>query len=358
MRNNVTTYDIAQMAGISQTTVSKILNNKGDMISSETRERVQKIMLELNYKPNFMARALKTGKTESIGVMGSLTLANFDSPYFSGLVSSMEESLSRHTSQYSLNIFGANYHGHSGLETFEKSAELVRKGMVDGLIFIILAFDLKNFEKTMKPVLDELQLPFVVIHSTSRKLGYNNVGVDSFHGGYLAGQHLASLGHKEIWLYEIETELYSPQYIEVKEGFRKALADYGVNWNEQMVIKHIKSKDKAGIYQEAYQTILKTEKIPPAMFVYIDDAAVGVLHALEERGIRVPEDTAIVSIDSAKPNQYYETTLTSVRHPVQQKAETAVTMLFDVLEGRKKREIVQHTIIKPWLEVRKSCGAK
>jgi LacI family transcriptional regulator len=349
---NVTMKDVAKKAGVSLPTVSEVLNNRRTFASQATRERVQKIARQLNYQPNFLARSLKMGKTKCIGLMGSLAMANLNFPYFQDTIASVENSLVKLTDQYSLNIFGANYN-----ETYKKSIELIRKGIVEGLLLIILAIDLKKFAEKLKPVLDDCRLPFVVIHSTSQTLGFNNVGLDSFYGGYLAGDHLGRLGHKEVWVYALKGDMESPQTMEIIRGFKKGLADHGASWPEQNVIWQ-GHPEACHTFHAAYRTMLEVKTVPSALFVSDNEAAAGVLRALDKRGVRVPQETAVISFNNAKSIPYCEEELSTVIHPVEQKAEQAVALLLDILEGRKSTEAVHQTIIKPWLEVKESCGGK
>lgn len=344
----ITMMDVAKKAGVCRSTVSEILNDKTNFVSQKTRERVLKVARDLNYRPNYFAKSIRMGKTSCIGLMGSMTFANLSIPYFAHLAAAVEESLAEATDEYSLNIFGARY-----TPTYEKSVELIKKGLVDGLIFIILAEDLKKFHNLLQPILDDLRLPFVVLHSTRKELPYNNVGIDSFHGGYLAGEHLVNLSHKDIWVYEDQHD--SPQAQEILDGFKKSLADKGVEWDTG---KTLGAPSTEGFYQSAIRSMLGLKEVPPALFVPHEEAAAGCLHGLEQRGVRVPEDTAIVSFNEAEPTPFFIDVLTSVRHPMQEKARAGVNMLLDLLAGRRDKDQVHSQTIKPWLEVKQSCGAK
>lgn len=344
--NKVTTYDIARKAGVSQTAVSKILNKKDQMIGEETRQRVLRITKELNYQPNYLARSLKLGRTRCIGLMGSTTMADFNFPYFSDMAAAVENALADMTKDYSLNLFGANRH-----ETLEKSLELIKKGMVDGLLIIVLSRDIATFEKHMKPLLDEYNIPFVVIHSLSRTLAYNNVGINSFKTGYLAGAHLCSLGHKNIKYYMLHEG--TPQGAEILNGFKKALADQGIKWQNN-IIQHKATVDPRNVYHAVYRTITELKEIPPALVAPTEGAAIGVYRALTDRGIRVPDETALVGLNDALPVTYFEEEITAVRHPINEKARAAMKMLLDILAGKKKRDEVYQETLEPWLEVRKS----
>lgn len=229
MANQVTLNDIAQRVGITRQAVSAVLNKKESFVGKATREKVLKVAHELNYQPNFFAKSIRMGKTRCIGLMGGVTGITFHVPYYSLLATYTERALTELVDDYSLVLFGANHN-----QTYDKSMELISKGLVDGLVIIVPPMNLEHFDKKVKPQLKKVNLPFVVIHSISRELNFNNVGFNSFQGGYLAGQHLVSLGYKDIGFYLRREE--NPQQTEIFNGFKKALDEHGIDLPNKSLI--------------------------------------------------------------------------------------------------------------------------
>lgn len=159
------------MAGVSQPTVSRVLNNQKHHIKSSTREKVLKVIEENNYRPNYMARALSNGKTNCIGLMGAFRYLDFTTPVYSHTSMGVEKELETLSSEHSLVIFGA-----TSQQSYERSIELIERRMVDGLILIVLGRELTEFQERLLPQLHKINLPFVAVHSTETQLACNNVG--------------------------------------------------------------------------------------------------------------------------------------------------------------------------------------
>lgn len=347
----ITMKDIASQAGVARQTVSKIINRKDADISQETREKVLGIVRKLKYQPNYFARSLKKGKTNCIGIMGSRgTMLGFDVDYYSRTASGVENELVRLKSAYSLVAFGANYH-----EPFEKSLELLAKGMVDGLILITLSQNIKHFERDLLPSLREYNLPFVVVHSIKKELGYNNVGVDTEYSGYLKARHLTGLGHTTLGY--LLRERPTPHSLEDLEGFKRGVQEAGLPENAIRVIQV-----GYGHGKETYDSVLNTIKgykdLPSAIAAPNDEAAHAVIRALADKGLEVPDDIAVMGSDDEPLPHYIKNDITTVHHPLEEKGAAALNILLDILNGTKDRDQVHRVSLKPELVVRKSCGCK
>jgi len=342
-------YQLAREAGVSQPTVSRILNNKESMYSSETIKRVRDTARKLNYRPNYFARTLKKGKTGCIGLMGSHGILDFSVKYMADIFAGVENQLDISKSEYSLVIFGANYHG-----SFQKSIELIRRGMVDGMLFVVLSVFKEKFENEIVPLVNEYNIPYVAIHSLNHRLTYNNVGFDSQKGGYLAGEHLINCGYTDIGYYDLEAG--SPQHQLIFKGFREALAERGVPFSEQNVINPKQGIYSQNIYDNAFQTFTDVSHYPEALVVPSDAAAYGILDACKEKNIGVPEDMALIGFNNELPQPSGKSDLTTIEHPIKAKAGKALQMVLDLLTGKRDKNQVHTEIIKPELVIRKSSG--
>jgi LacI family transcriptional regulator len=350
MNGTVTVNDVAQKAGVSRRTVYDVLNGKESFVSQPTRDMVRKVAQELNYRPNYFAKSLKLSKTQTIGLMGGPTIADFNFPYIADVTGGIELAMARQQCAYSLIIFGANYH-----EGYEKNMELIKRGMADGLLVLLLSINTDGFRQNLLPLLQELQLPFVAIHSLSGPLGFNSVGVDSAHGMYLATKHLIGLGHRDIKFYVrsfqsvLEHEMY--------RGFCQALTESGLPVDASTIVETVGRRSVLTHYQDACQMALTMDPVPQAFVVSNDEQAMGLVHGFRARGLRVPGDVAVVGYNGSRPSPYFTDELTAVQHPIAQKTAAALNLLLDIMEGRKPYDQVYEETMQPWLEVRKTCGA-
>jgi DNA-binding LacI/PurR family transcriptional regulator len=344
---SVTIKDIALRAGVTHSAVSKVLNNRESFVGAETREKILNAVKQLNYRPNYFARSLKKGRTNCIGLMGSMKMIDLSAYCYAQTAQAVEEALSEAKSKYSLVIFGANF-----TDTHEKSLELVERGMVDGLIFIILSPQLAAFESAVWPRLRSYNLPFVVIHATSQKLAYPNVGFDSRQAGYLAAEHFIKLGHGEITFFMRDHK--NPQLRETLAGFRQALTDRHIEWTDQRNL--IQSQGDVKNY--IVGTFGNRPRLPRAVFFPDEVDAYGMLDFCRTRGVRVPEDVAVIGCDDEKPASYFQTDLTTIHHAFEEKGHAAVRMLTAMLEGKLKPNGDHQEILRPRLVVRKTCGVK
>lgn len=353
----VTMKDIGKRAGVSQAAVSKILNSEDPMVGEETRKRVLRIAEELGYRPNYYARLLRKGKTDCIGLIGNLRIIDPAVYLFSKVSQGVESEMADSQSPYSLIIFGAHYG-----ETYQRSLQLIENGIVDGLIWIILATAIEEFEEKVHPWMRQHNIPFVVIHSLSRDLPFDNVGMDSRKGGYLATEHLLKLGHRRIAFYRAHES--SPQYAEMLAGYRQAFEDAGVAPDERLILRPsgaaVARAGEGGMFAAAHEMGMAMDgaERPTAVFAPEDEYAYGFIKAFRERGLRVPEDIAVVGFDDEVPARYFETDLTTVHHPFEEKGREAVRMLTGVLQGRLDGNAVHRKIIQPTLTIRGSCGWK
>ena len=342
---NITMKEIAKRAGVAQPTVSKVLNNKYQDIKPETRERVLKVIKELNYQPNYMASSLRSGKTYNIGLTGG-NILNFHFRYFSDIAACMEDALIDVDPRYSLIIFGSNYS-----ESHKKAMELIKTKMTEGLLFVLISENIENFKKVTAPFLNAIDLPFVAIHSVSQKLPFNNAGVDTEHGGYLAGKYLAEKGRKDIRLYGYNYRM--PQIQDMVKGLSRGMAEHGLKYDQSKVILPSRPLESQGysraMIRTAYQTIMELDTCPEALVVPHDDLAIGAARAVKDRGWQTGEEIEIVYFNTAEPNPYLEKELPNVTHPVKEKSAAAMKMLIDILENKIDTNAVHQELLKPTL---------
>ncbi|MBN1669448.1 MAG: LacI family DNA-binding transcriptional regulator [Kiritimatiellae bacterium] len=346
-----TMRQIAEQLGLSRATVSLVLNNKPVKISPATRERVLRKARELNYRPSYVAQTLKEGKTYCLGIQGSVTIIASNSPYFATVAAGVERELIETGSPYFSIIFGPGIR-----EARQRHLELTQRGLVDGLIIIVLSFDMPSFEQDIVPLLNRGGIPFVAVHASDCALPYNNVGFDSRRAGYLAGEHLATCGYTDIGY--LATGLPARRRDEPLEGLKLALAEHGVPWDDRrLFLPEDPHWPAPGEAEEFIRVTIAGLMDPPrAIFCCSDVVAWAAIRALRERGLAVPQDVAIVGYDDDDARG--ETFLTSIHHPCERKGREAARMLTAILRGDLPREQAHQVVLAPELAVRRSCGAK
>lgn len=334
-----TLKQIAEKAGVSYAVASYVVHNRWKQkgISQETRDRVLKVIKELDYRPNLIARSLVRKKTHMIGVK----LPSILHQYWAKLALKIEEAAQRH-----------NYHTFFSVpgNWENEDQEIVRlyEYRVDGLI---ISPRIPDRLKELYEWLESKKMAFVFI-GTKYTDKYPAVLDDNISQAKLAVNHLISLGHKKIA--HIYGSLASPSGIERKAGYIEALKEAGLKISEEYIVEGEFNEKTA--YQ-AMKQLLSLKEIPTAVYCANDLMAIGAIEAIEEAGLRVPSDIAIVGHGDDIPfESFHRIPLTTVRQPISQLAGNAVKMLIELIEGKMPK---QRIIRCPGeLIIRRSCGAK
>lgn len=330
----LTIKDIAKMAGVSIATVSMILNNKDESISSSTRERVLKIIEENNYISNKMARSLVTRQTKTIG----LVIPDITNPFFPELARGAEDK----ANEAGYNIIFCNT--DDDLHKEEKYLNMLAEKMVDGIIFTQSA----NRSGEISGI-DRIAIPFIVI---DRNVESENIRgkvlVDNEAGAYQAVSYLLKEGYRKIIL--INGEPTAQTTLDRMAGYKRALQEHGIDFNEEYVWSgHFKSQWG----EEAIKLILE-RKIPfDAVFCGNDLIAISAVKALKNAGFAIPDDVGVIGFDDIYMAQMVEPELTTVRQPNYEMGYKAVELLVEVLEN-PEQVVERNIILQTELIIRKS----
>lgn len=324
--------DIARLANVSTTTVSKIINGKDSDISSATIEKVKKIIEKQNYSPNIVARSMITKKTGSIG----LIIPDVRNPFFTDLARGAEDI----ANEKGYSIFYCNT--DDDLEKEIKYIKTLIEKQVDGIALAGAAIRNRELEEKMN-----IKIPIVSLDRDVYFKGIQgNIGVDNFSGAYNAVNHLIQLGHKKIMF--LSGQLNIKLSMDRLLGYKKALLDNDIEYNEDLVI--------VGRYSNSfgYEAIrdISIDKDISAMFCANDLIAIGAMKALKEKGMSIPEDISIVGFDDIYISSLVTPSLTTIRQPSYDIGYTAVKTLTNILEGKKDLE--NNVEIKLELVVRQS----
>jgi LacI family transcriptional regulator len=326
-------YDVARESKVSVFTVSAVVNNKAH-VSKNLRERVEEAIRKLNYRPNLIARSLAKQRTHTIGMIVS-DIAN---PFFPMVVRGAEDAAQKHG--YNLLLCNSD----DILEKEEKEIELLLSKRVDGILLTKAAGD---FRPALRKMIEEVNIPFVLVMRTYPKLTHDAVVSDDYQGAYNAVRHLAQAGRRKIAL--VSGPLKISNAVSRWEGFHDALKDYGLPFDEKLVIEgdyRINSGYRAGHALFSHQ--------PDGIYVANYLMTVGLLKAAEEMGLRCPEDFGLVSFDDYPWLGVFHPKLTTVELPKHQLGVEAAELLIERIAGSKKKSIVRK--LQPELRIRESCG--
>jgi len=314
----VTLRDVAREAGVSVNTVSRALNGKPD-VSPETRAKVLKVAERLGYRPNRLARGLRSNKTGTIGVI----VTDIANPFFGALVKGVEEAARK--SSYSIILQDTD----EDYEREEEAIQVMLAERVDGLLITPVQTGTETIER-----LKESGLPFVLLGRYFDNLETDYVVTDDVRGGYLATEHLIKLGHTRIAM--INGPLHISSAKERFEGYKRALAHHGIELDESLVSAGAVTMEDG---YRAAQALIQRRKRPTAVFCYSDFVAFGVTKAIREHGLRIPNDIAIVGYDDVDFSSYIDVPLTTVRIFKEELGKQAVALLLEKVQdeviGRK-----------------------
>ncbi len=338
MSGKTTIKDIAKIANVSHTTVSRALNNQA-RIRNETKEKILSIAKELNYRPNFIARSLVMRRSKMLGLVIT-TIAN---PFYTEIAQGIEATASK--LGYSIILCST----HSDLATEKLYVDMLRSKGVDGIIFTSAHMGDPNILE-----LAEEGFPIILVNRRTyhpvvqEKVDY--VGIDNIQGGFLAVEHLIKLGHRRIGIIGGSSE--SSVGFERLEGGKMALSAYGLEKRDDYFLEGDFLKESG--YRGGMKFIGMAEP-PTAIFAANDHMALGTYQAVVEEGKEVPEDIAIVGFNDIEFTAMKGIELTTVGQKKYEMGSLSVETLVERIEGRKT-DLPKEIILKPELIVRKTCG--
>ncbi|HWO97080.1 MAG TPA: LacI family DNA-binding transcriptional regulator [Bacillus sp. (in: firmicutes)] len=329
-----TIYDIAREAGVSATTVSKVINNKG-RISDKTRKRILAIIEELHYQPNVLASAMKGKSTYTI----ALLIPDMANPVYSEYLKHIEEYGQEHGFSVVMCSTGSDPKKEA------KHIALLRQKYVDGFI---IASVFKN-EAVLKQLMED-EIPLVFFSLQRPELPVASVAGDDYLGGYIATEHLLSLGHRRIGIIAEEATISGTERI---RGYEKALINAGIEIDESLIMS-IDEPTIEGARQHA-RKLLDGKQRPTAIFGCNDVLAIGTMLAAKELGINLPDELSIMGFDNTVMCDIVEPQLSSVAPPVQEMGRQAMELLIQQIE--QKDNMKQRISLLPELVIRRSTSA-
>jgi DNA-binding LacI/PurR family transcriptional regulator len=306
---DATLRDVARLAGVSARTVSNVVNGYAQ-VSERTREKVERALLELNYRPNVLARNLARGRSGQIAVV----VPYLDTPYFAELL----QAIIPRAREGGYNVLIDQTDGDPVHER-----ELISRGarafLFDGMIFSPLGLAQEDLVETSP------DLPLVILGERESNGVFDHVGIDDVEASRAATAHLIGLGRRRIAA--IGDQPYpTGEAAQLRtRGYRQAHADAGLPVDESLIIPtpRFNRADGSG----AMRSLLSRASPPDAVFCYSDLVALGALHTALEMGVRVPEEVALIGYDDIEEGRYSNPAISTISPDKVAIADTAVERL-------------------------------
>lgn len=306
---SVTIKDIAKIAGVSHTTVSRALNDS-PLISQRTKTKIKTIAETLNYTPNYNAKSLVLDKSYNIGLFFSTINEGTSSSFFYEVVKGVNHVIHK---EFNLIV--------SGIDEYADLNAINRKHF-DGII--VMSQSAKDdcfIYNIMKK-----NIPIVVLNREVQGAHVINILSDDRKGAQNAVEHLISEGHRNIALIEGKKGFKSTH--ERKEGFLKALMNHNIPVHKDSMVEG--KYDLESGYR-AMKQLLNLSNIPTAVFCSNDDMAVGAIKAIVEEGLRVPEDISIIGFDDSIFSSFLSPALTTIKKPIEEISIKGATKLLKLI---------------------------
>ncbi|BCV22844.1 LacI family DNA-binding transcriptional regulator [Moorella sp. Hama-1] len=332
----VTIKDVARHAGVSVTTVSRVLNNSQHPINPTTRERVLAAIEELGFCPNAAARSLQLNETRTIG----LILPDIANPYYPGIVRGVEDVA--HASGYTVILCNTD----RSRERTQEYLRVLREKRVDGIIFTGGG---AVEDASQSHFFEQENIATVVIGRHRGDLPA--VQVNNTQAAREAVAHLLSLGHRRIAT--ITGPGTSTTARDRLEGYKQALQDRGIGIDARLIIEGNFEFDSG--YQAVARLPLRGADAITAIFAHNDLMAIGAMKAFQEQGLQLPRDVAVMGFDNVPLASYITPQLSTVAVPVYDLGMTAMKVLAELLAGR---EVPPVTTLATALQVRESTIIK
>jgi DNA-binding LacI/PurR family transcriptional regulator len=346
-RRQTTLNDIADAVGVTAMTVSRVVSGDG-YVSEITRKKVLKAVKDLNYRRNGLARSLKRQFTETVG----LVLGDISNPYSTELARAVRETLVNQG--FNLFICISEYGSKEDIVAFES----LSSHSVDG---IIVATRSNEAGDRYLRGLVETNVPVVAIGRDFQHKNVDLVSPDNLKGGFEATRHLIDLGHKRIAF--IGANLSSGSHLKRLQGYVNALESRSIPVDERLITgRNDELPDVAGystedIGFEAMKRLLSLPKRPTAVFARNDFTAIGAMRAINDAGLKIPDDIAIVGFDDIPLASRTSPSLTTVRQPMRVEGQIAAEMLLERIKSGE-RISRRERILDCELIVRESSGSK
>jgi DNA-binding LacI/PurR family transcriptional regulator len=336
----VTIYDVASKAGVSISTVSKVLSGS-TRVNEVTREKVLSAVSQLNYVPSLAARGIASGRTSIIGLVIPYTpLQLLYDPHLQGNLCGIEEILNDH--DYALLIATANRE-HESSSSYKR---LLRSNYIDGAVVMETQ---ESKSPDLHRQLSQQRYPWVILGYPVGMVPSYCVHADDLQGAQRMTEYLISLGHRRIGMLQVKDSAYASE--ERVRGYKQMLAHKGIPLDESLMVDSGDWTEEAA--HSTVSQLLERPDRPTAVFALNDRMALGVLQWAREHKLRVPEDLTVVGFDDIPAAAAGFPPLTTIRQPSVEMGRQSVKLLFKLLEGGS---VSSRVVVGTELVVRASSG--
>lgn len=339
----VSLNDLAKALKVSKTLVSLVLNGKGDAygINAQTQKRVMRKAKKMNYRPNQIARGLRRGRSNVIAVV----VADIANPFYSRISRSIED----YAAKQGYNIIVCSTEEDASKEK-ALIEMLVNEQNVSGIIVSTTQESAAQLSQLQKS-----EIPVVLVDRKAGNGQIDYVGVNNFQGAYDATKHLLSLGYKRIGLLQI-TPSYLSSIRERTKGYQAALKDSGIKTGKDL-IREIEFANMREDVRHHVKELLAPPRSAEALFVLNSNLAAYALEYINESGLRIPQDVAVVSFDDVEFFRFTYPPVTAVAQPLEEIGKKSVELVVNRIKKSGTAIKAKSVELKPEFIVRRSCGA-
>lgn len=306
--------DVAREAGVSIATVSRVLNDI-DVVNEDTKKKVLDAIKKLGYRPNIVARSLKTQKTKTIGIL----IPDISSGFYPEIVRGAEDV----ANIYDYNVILCNSDFDSDKE--REYLRVLREKMVDGVIYMS-----SSLEEDMLDIINELDVKTILVETKDRHDRLPSVTIDNVAAAYDSTKYLIDKGLKNIAFVGVRQDIinaWGDRYV----GYLKALRDNGLPLDEELVfLKNL----KVTTGYEAVEKLISIDRKIDGIVCASDEIAMGVINGLREKGINVPEDISVIGFNNNVVASYFYPQLTTIKQPSYDMGSVAMRMLIKILNNK------------------------
>ncbi|MGG0719586.1 LacI family DNA-binding transcriptional regulator [Robertmurraya massiliosenegalensis] len=317
--------EVAQKAGVSVATVSRVLNNNST-VSARTRLKVENAIRELNYEPSMLGRNLRNSESRLLLVL----IPSISNPFYTDIINGIQNTAIAH--HYNILLCETN----SNPERENIYFNMVKNKLADGVISMDPAV---NMQKLIE-LAENHSIILCSEYDEGNMIPY--VSIDNELAAYHAVKHLIKLGNEKIALINSDEKfLYARQR---RAGYERALAEFHLPFREEWIYHTTQLDFQDGV--QAMRMLLKLDKRPSAVFAVSDTLAIGALKEVNAQGLHAPDDIAVVGFDNISFSNMTNPTLTTVSQPMYKMGLTAATMLINSIQEKKVESILlDHELI-------------
>ncbi len=337
MKKKVSLSDVAKHLGVSTALVSYVLNDKAEekRVGRAIAEKIKIAANELNYRPNHIARSLKTNKTHTIGLVVADTKYHFTT----GITNAIEAEAQKNN--YTV-IFGSSHEDH---KKFDELISVFINRQVDGLILIAV----ENSEQQIKYLIKS-EIPFVLVDRSFPNINTNHILLNNYKAAYQCTDYLAKQGYKRIGFINYKTSLF--HLLERNRGYTEALKNNNLpsnpGWERAIREKHV-MEDVA----DSIDGLTSMSAACDAILFATDTLAINGLKHINHLKLRVPEDMGVISFDEAEAFELFNCPITHARQPLEKIGQMAVSILMDIME---QKNVDRQVYLESEMVIGKSCG--